>query len=314
MTRGGKRQGAGRPFSENPKKMYSFRLSEAEVKAVKELLAKMRSKLILFFALILLSSPVFATVESTPTIKHKNWEGYGVAQYGTREDNEYSTEQYKYRYTTRGSKNFYLRNASLLSRPCRDIQANGVVYEEPNCRIQEDGSYWHSVVGWGTEDYGTIVEYDTRWWIEFIRLYVYAIDQNGNIGKFKITENKHKNIIKQKLYGSYDTYKQVSYFVQTKIGEKPKNSGFTYDKNGKLVSIVEKQTKFSEIAEYDMNGNVISIYRKNEWDRINEYEPDGKSLRSFHDTKYIPYLQWEDTVNEWLYKNINDFQAKLFDR
>lgn len=44
MTRGGKREGAGRPFKENKKKMYSFRLSEEELKAVRELLKQMRMK------------------------------------------------------------------------------------------------------------------------------------------------------------------------------------------------------------------------------------------------------------------------------
>jgi len=47
MTRGGKREGAGRPVGttkENTKKMYSFRLSEEELKAIRELLNKMRTK------------------------------------------------------------------------------------------------------------------------------------------------------------------------------------------------------------------------------------------------------------------------------
>lgn len=45
--RGGKRPGAGRPVGttkKNTKKMYSFRLSVEEEKAVRELLAKMRGK------------------------------------------------------------------------------------------------------------------------------------------------------------------------------------------------------------------------------------------------------------------------------
>lgn len=47
--RGGKREGAGRPkgttgkYKEVTKKMYSFRLSENEAKAVKDLLQKMRN-------------------------------------------------------------------------------------------------------------------------------------------------------------------------------------------------------------------------------------------------------------------------------
>ena len=49
-NRGGKREGAGRPkgtigaYKENKKKMFSFRLSSEEEKAVKELLKKMRNK------------------------------------------------------------------------------------------------------------------------------------------------------------------------------------------------------------------------------------------------------------------------------
>lgn len=45
--RGGKREGAGRPkgtTKENNKKMFSFRLSEEEEKAVRELLKKMRNR------------------------------------------------------------------------------------------------------------------------------------------------------------------------------------------------------------------------------------------------------------------------------
>lgn len=45
--RGGKRPGAGRPFGstkENAKKKFSFRLSEEEEKAVRELLKEMRNK------------------------------------------------------------------------------------------------------------------------------------------------------------------------------------------------------------------------------------------------------------------------------
>lgn len=49
--RGGKRPGAGRPkgttgaYKEVTKKMFSFRLSVEEEKAVRELLKKMRNKL-----------------------------------------------------------------------------------------------------------------------------------------------------------------------------------------------------------------------------------------------------------------------------
>lgn len=317
MTRGGKRLGAGRPVGttkENNKKMHSFRLSEVEVKAVKELLAKMRGKLALLILLLLFSAPAFSAIESKPTIDHRNWQGYGVAQYGSRDDNEYNTSKYLYDKGTMKSKEFYFRKAYIISMPCRDMQANGKVYEEPNCRIEvNDGSY-NSIVGWSQEDYGTFVEYDTRFSLEILRTYVYALDNKGRVAKYKIIETEHKNKIKQKLYGSYDTYELVSYFVQTKVGVKPKKQGFTYDKNGKLISMGEKQTKFSEIVEYDKNGNVLSVYRKNEYDYINEFEPDGKTLRTYHVTKYLPYLQWSEGKNKAIFKTIDEFEAKLFDR
>jgi len=50
MTRGGKREGAGRPkgttgpYKEKVKKPFCFKLSEEEEKAVRELLKKMRNK------------------------------------------------------------------------------------------------------------------------------------------------------------------------------------------------------------------------------------------------------------------------------
>jgi hypothetical protein len=50
MTRGGKREGAGHPlgstgaYKEVTKKMFSFRLSEDEEKAVRKLLKEMRGK------------------------------------------------------------------------------------------------------------------------------------------------------------------------------------------------------------------------------------------------------------------------------
>lgn len=57
---GGKRKGAGRPKGTNNKKMFSFRLSEEEEKAVRELLAKMRGKLLVLLCLFLLGLPTLA--------------------------------------------------------------------------------------------------------------------------------------------------------------------------------------------------------------------------------------------------------------
>lgn len=57
---GGKRAGAGRPKQEKVKKQYTFRLSEEELQAVREVLAKMRGKLILLFALLTFCLPCFA--------------------------------------------------------------------------------------------------------------------------------------------------------------------------------------------------------------------------------------------------------------
>lgn len=61
--RGGKREGAGRPkgtTKEKVKKNFSFRLSEEEEKAVRELLARMRDKLVLLFCLFAFCVPTLA--------------------------------------------------------------------------------------------------------------------------------------------------------------------------------------------------------------------------------------------------------------
>ena len=58
------------------------------------------NKLFILLLLILLSAPVYSAIESTPTIDHRNWQDYGVTQYGNREDNKYATNKYKYQYGT----------------------------------------------------------------------------------------------------------------------------------------------------------------------------------------------------------------------
>ena len=73
--------------------------------------------LVIIFS-IFLTTPAFSAIESKATIDHTNWKGYGITQYGTRDDNEYSSKEYRYSKSTKGSKEFYLREAALLSRPC----------------------------------------------------------------------------------------------------------------------------------------------------------------------------------------------------
>lgn len=270
-------------------------------------------KILLISLLFCLTLPVFATVESKPAIDLRNFSGFGVAQYGTREDNEYDLSKCKYDYITVKGNKVYARKTPLISRPCRDMASNGIVYEEPNCRIKENGSTWQSLTGWIKEDYGTYTEYNVQWAIEPLRQYVYAINSDNNVVKYKIVKNKHKNKLKQILLGDFETYEPVSYFVQTKIGKKIKDQGMKFDENGRMIPPI-KQAEFSEIVEYDMQGNILSIYRKNEYDRINEFLPDGKTLKTYHDTDYIPYLQWAENEEKAIFATIDEFTPGLFDR
>lgn len=65
---GGRPKGSTSVKKENVKKMYSFRLSEEELKAVREILAKMRGKLILLLCLLTFMLPCYAlTLESGVT-------------------------------------------------------------------------------------------------------------------------------------------------------------------------------------------------------------------------------------------------------
>lgn len=266
----------------------------------------MKIKLILLL-IMFFSLPAFCAVESKPIIKKINIEGFGITQYGTREDNEYSLSKFKYDTTTLRGNNVFTRKAGLISRPCRDMASNGIVYEEPNCRIQEDGSHFQSLIAWIQEDYGTFTEVDIRWIIEPIRLYVYAVNSDNLVVKYKIIEKKQDNFIKQKLYGNYEIYEPISYFIQTKIGKKSENQGYKFDKNGRMLPF-EEQKEFSEIVEYTMDGQILSIYRKNKYDRIDEFNADGKTLKSHHDTSYIPYLQWTENKNKNVFKTIEKFK------
>lgn len=74
---GGKREGAGRPKGTNNKKQYTFRLSIEELKAVRELLAKMRGKLVILLCLFTLCLPCHAIEEpnNIESIKQEAFKG-----------------------------------------------------------------------------------------------------------------------------------------------------------------------------------------------------------------------------------------------
>lgn len=74
---GGKREGAGRPKGTNNKKQYTFRLSIEELKAVREVLAKMRGKLVILFCLLTLCLPCHAIEEpnNVELIKQEAFKG-----------------------------------------------------------------------------------------------------------------------------------------------------------------------------------------------------------------------------------------------
>lgn len=69
---GGKREGAGRPKGTNNKKQYCFRLSEEELNAVRELLAKMRGKLVVLFCLLSLCLPSYAAINGSVEYTESN--------------------------------------------------------------------------------------------------------------------------------------------------------------------------------------------------------------------------------------------------
>lgn len=79
---GGKREGAGRPKGTNNKKQYTFRLSGEELKAVREVLAKMRGKLVVLFCLLALCLPCQAIEVNSPNIETIKQEAFkGVYKY-----------------------------------------------------------------------------------------------------------------------------------------------------------------------------------------------------------------------------------------
>lgn len=129
---GGRPKGSTSVNKENVKKMYSFRLSEAELKAVREVLAKMRGKFILLFCLFLFSLPCFAltlegNVEYTEdTARAKAFEG--VSKYLTFKN----IEQYN-RSLFIGGINYdqvrqiYNYKVSFMLKPIKVI---GIIYKD----------------------------------------------------------------------------------------------------------------------------------------------------------------------------------------
>lgn len=258
--------------------------------------------IIFVFLLIAPSYTLAAGYEVKPTITLYGGNGIRANQYGTRDDWEFAKDKFKYNIMPKGANNYLVREERILSYPNRVMTSSGKVYTD-GTRLKADREVWHQTVGWASEDFGTITEYDVRWFIDILRTAVYAIDDNGNVVKYKIVETPHKYL----SFLSKTTYEPIAVYKQTKVGIKPKNTGFRYDKNGKMLP-EEKQTVFSEIIEYDMSGNVTAIYRKNSSDYIDEYDKDG-NLKSKHLTRYVPYLQWsEDDGNKGIYTKIENFE------
>lgn len=189
----------GRPkgtTKENNKKMYSFRLSEEELKAVRDVLAKMRGKFILLFCLLLFSLPCFAltlegNVEYTEdTARAKAFEG--VSKYLTYKDTKtFNRSLFISSINYDEVLKVYNYKASFMFKP---MNITGIVYkDEPN------------------------------------RLYGYIKKNNGYEGFcVRISENSNKYPVKTQNYYT-KTGELMSVGVLTETDE------YKFNKDGKLI-------------------------------------------------------------------------------
>lgn len=262
-------------------------------------------KLFIAFLFLVLTCNLACAKELKPIIDIPQAAGGSVKLWFHPDEVEYSDEIYKYKSTTVRSTPYYERMQIILSYPHTVMSSGGKVFAD-GTRVK-DGKSFNSTRAWNSDCFGTLVEYDFRTILMIERLFVYAADEQGNVVKYKIN-TKPKFLISEEEY-----YEPVAVYKQAVVGDDIKNEGFKYDKNGRLVHYGPK--KFSEIKEYDMQGNVTAIYRKNTWDKIDEYTPDGK-LKTKHLTSYIPYLQWSENYKNGerkdIYKSIKEYKKGSF--
>lgn len=263
----------------------------------------MKKIFIAFLFLALTCNLAFAK-ELKPIINIPQAGGASVKLWFHPDEIEYSDEICEYESTTVGSTPYYERRQIVLSYPYTVMSDTGKVYAD-GTRVK-DGKSFNSTRAWNSDCFGTKVEYDFRTILMIERLFLYAADEQGNVVKYKINKKPWLLIFEEEYYEPVAVYKQ------TVVGDDIKNEGFKYDKNGREVYYGPK--KFSEIKEYDMQGNVTAIYRKNILNQINEYTPDGK-LKTKHLTSYIPYLQWSENYKNGerksIYRRIEDYRQGL---
>lgn len=261
-------------------------------------------KLFIVFLFLVLTCNFAYSEELKPVVTHYLSGGAKTRQIFHPDMVEYSDKICEYSSITLSAKHYYERQQEILSYPYTVMSASGRVYTD-GTRVKDKG-HFHTTRGWRSDCFGTEVEYDMRSILMIERLFVYAADEQGNVVKYKINRKPWLLIFEEEYYEPVAVYKQ------TLVGDDMKNEGFRYDKNGRLVYYGPK--KFSEIKEYDMKGNVTSIYRKNKHGYIDEYTPDGK-LKTNHMTDYIPYLQWSENYKngerKGIYLKIEDYRPEL---
>ena len=226
-------------------------------------------KKLLFCFLLLFVNCNIAQSEVTIVQPKSVIAGHGVTvrEYLSPDDFELSTDVYKYRDNTHKSViHYYERQARVISRPDTDMSSDGTVI---CCGRIKPKDEWKGISGWLMESLGTLTEFDTRRTLYWKRVAVYAIDKDGNVAKYDV-----HTLPKEHFWSlPKEQYIPVSVFKQTKR------------------EIAGKQR--AEITEYDMQGNIISVYKRNTFDFIYEYDKNGK-LKTRHETTYLPYLQWLD--------------------
>lgn len=249
-------------------------------------------KLVISFLVLLLACNLAYAKELKPILEVPQAKGCSVKLYFSPDEVEYATDVIKYENYSFRSNNYYTRTQKILSYPRTMMTDKGKVYADGTRQVDYNDS-WDITAGWASESFGTVTEFDLRTTLAIERKFIYALDENDNVVKYKILYKQKNKFMEEEYYEPVAVYKQ--------------NSG--------RLSPKGKQSKFSEIKEYDMQGNITSIYKRNQYDHIDEYTPDGK-LKTRHLTSSIPYLQWsednKDKYDRAIYNTIDKYEENLY--
>ena len=212
----------------------------------------------------------------------------------------------------------------IITSPCKID--NEQIYNEQEkekmqreCRIPSHKLDYINTVSWRINENGKISEYNAfkkeyDYWGSSVANFIYALDEDGNVVKYQPTRIPFKNKLLKNLPLGKLVWEPVYIFKQTQelnITVLKNNHKSVYDDDFQYELKVTPQV----ITKYDINGNIVSVYKKygtsyteedkkvmdekykdaviHKTNEILEFDAKNNLIMT-HPTDDIPYLQWND--------------------